>query len=95
VRITDEGIFEAQRALGCEEGLFVEPSSATALTAVMQLAARGALDPDTRIVLILTSSGLKDPAASRAWLPAVPAADGDFDHLLASLREHYGLALDQ
>src|SRR5216117_855794 len=34
VRITDEGVFEAQRALAREEGLLVEPSSAAALTAV-------------------------------------------------------------
>jgi threonine synthase len=95
VRITDEGIFEAQRALGREEGLFVEPSSAAALTAVMQLAARRALAPDAAVVVVLTSSGLKDPGASRAWLPAVPAADGDFDRLLAALRDAYGLALDR
>ncbi|HEX6024409.1 MAG TPA: pyridoxal-phosphate dependent enzyme, partial [Solirubrobacter sp.] len=95
VRITDEGIFEAQRALGREEGLFVEPSSAAALTAVMQLAARRALPPDAAVVVVLTSSGLKDPGASRAWLPAVPAADGDFERLLAALRDAYGLALDR
>ena len=94
-RITDEGLFEAQRALGREEGLFVEPSAAAALTAVMQLAARRALDPDATVVVVLTSSGLKDPGASRAWLPAVPAADGDLDALLASLRDAYGLALDR
>ncbi|HEU5320144.1 MAG TPA: pyridoxal-phosphate dependent enzyme, partial [Methylomirabilota bacterium] len=74
VRITDEGLFEAQRALGREEGLFVEPSSATSLTAVMQLAARKALDPEQTIVVVLTSGGLKDPGASRAWLPPVPDA---------------------
>src|SRR5262249_23911098 len=44
VRITDEGVFEAQRALAREEGIFVEPSSATALTAVLQLHARRAID---------------------------------------------------
>jgi len=95
VRVTDEGIFEAQRALAREEGLFVEPSSSAAVTAVMQLAARRALDPDETIVVVLTSSGLKDPAASRTWLAKVPAADGDFDRLLVTLRETYGLALDR
>jgi threonine synthase len=95
VRVTDEGIFEAQRALAREEGLFVEPSSAAALTAVMQLAARRALDPGETIVLVLTSGGLKDPGASRTWLPAVPAATGDFDRLLATLQDAYGLALDR
>jgi threonine synthase len=95
VRITDEGIFEAQRALAREEGLFVEPSSATSMTAVMQLAARREIDPDQTLVIVLTSSGLKDPGASRTWMPAVPAVGPDFDRLLATLREAYGLALDR
>ena len=91
VRITDEGVFEAQRALGREEGLFVEPSSATSLTAVMQLAGRKALDPEQTIVVVLTSGGLKDPGASRTWLPAVPDAPADFDGVLRVLGERYGL----
>src|SRR5438552_1959367 len=44
VRLTDEGVLEAQRALAREEGLYVEPSAAASLTAVIQLAARGAPD---------------------------------------------------
>ena len=94
VRITDEGVFEAQRALGREEGMFVEPSSAAALTAVMQLAGKKAIDPDAVVVLVLTSGGLKDYRASRAWLPPVPASGEDFDALLVTLRESYGLRLD-
>ena len=95
VRVTDEGIFEAQRALAREEGLYVEPSSATALTAVMQLVNRRALDPDSTVVVVLTSGGLKDPGASRTWLPVVPAAGDDFDRLLTTLRDAYGLALER
>ena len=90
-RITDEGIFEAQRELGREEGIFVEPSSATGLTAVMQLAKRKALDPEQAVVVVLTSSGLKDPGASRTWLPPVPNAPADLDGVLRVLREQYGL----
>lgn len=95
VRLTDEGVLEAQRSLAREEGLYVEPSSAAALTAVMLLVQRRALDAEQTIVVVLTSGGLKDPGASRTWLPAVPAADGDFDSLLRVLREAYGLALDR
>ena len=94
VRLTDEGVLEAQRALAREEGLLAEPSSAASLTAVMQLAARKALDPAQTIVIVITSSGLKDPGAPRTWLPPVPAAGKDFHRLLAVLRESYGLALD-
>jgi threonine synthase len=93
VQITDEGVFEAQRALAREEGIFVEPSSATALTAVLQLHAQNALDPDELIVLVLTSGGLKDPTATRAWLPDVPAAPEDLAGVLAVLRASYGLEL--
>ena len=93
VQVTDEGILEAQRALAREEGVFVEPSSAAALTAVLQLVACKAVDPEQTIVLVLTSSGLKDPAASRAWLPEAPASGDDFDTLLRALRETYGLEL--
>ena len=95
VRLTDEGVLEAQRALAREEGLFVEPSAAASMTVVMQLAARRMLDPQQTIVIVLTSSGLKDPGAPRTWLPPVPAADGDFDRLLDVLRGAYGLALDR
>lgn len=94
VRITDEGVFEAQRALARDEGIFAEPSSAAALTAVMQLVAKKAIVPDQTVVIVLSSGGLKDPAASRTWLPAVPAAPDDFGGLLVVLRESYGLSLD-
>ena len=93
--LTDEGILEAQRLLARDEGLYVEPSAAAALTAVMQLAARKALDPEATIAVVLTSGGLKDPGATRAWLPGVPAAGDDFDAVLTTLREHYGLELDR
>ncbi|MEX2147864.1 MAG: pyridoxal-phosphate dependent enzyme [Candidatus Rokuibacteriota bacterium] len=95
VRITDEGVFEAQRALAREEGLFVEPSSAAALTALMQLRAQKAIDPEQTVVIVSTSSGLKDPGGSRTWMRPVPDAPADFDGLLAVVREHYGLALDR
>ena len=52
------------------------------------------VDPDQVIVIVLTSSGLKDPGASRAWLPPVPTAPADFDGVLAVLRDSYGLALE-
>jgi len=94
VHITDEGIFEAQRALAREEGIFAEPSSIASLAAVMQLSSQKKLDPEQTIVIVLTSSGLKDPGASRAWLPPLPAAPDDFAGLLNVLRDSYGLRLD-
>jgi threonine synthase len=96
VALTDEGILEAQRALSREEGIYAEPSSAAALAALMQLQSRGHDAPfhaDDAVVLVITSGGLKDPGASRAWLPEVPASGPDLDAVLATVRDHYGLAL--
>ena len=74
VPITDEGIFEAQRALAGEEGIYAEPSAIVGLTAVMQLARQKEIAPDQVVAVVLTSGGLKDYGASRAWLPPVPSA---------------------
>lgn len=92
-RITDEGVLEGQRLLAREEGLFVEPSSATALTAAMDLRRRGVIGAGATVVIVLTSGGLKDPGTSRLWLPAVPQASDDLDGVLRVLEESYGLAL--
>jgi threonine synthase len=91
--ITDEGIFEAQRALGRDEGIYAEPSALTSLVAVMQLARQGRFRRDETVVVVLTSGGLKDYGASRAWLPELPAAPASFDGLLGVLRQSYGLDL--
>src|SRR5260370_7538960 len=93
VPITDEGIFEAQRALASEEGLYAEPSAVVGLTAVMQQVRARNLRPDQRIVVVLTSGGLKDYGASRGWLPDVPAAGGACASTLTVLDERYGLRL--
>ncbi len=93
VRTTDEGVFEAQRALAREEGMFAEPSSVAAVAAVMQMAKRGDLEPDEPHVVVITSSGLKDPGASRTWLPPVPEARGAFADVVRTLEDSYGLDL--
>jgi len=59
VSVTDEQIAAAWRSLAREEGVFCEPASAAALAGVdLRTFPEG-----TRIVLVLTGHGLKDPAA--------------------------------
>lgn len=48
-----------------KEGLFVEPASAVALAGLRALAAREALPSGARVVIIATSSGLKNLDAAR------------------------------
>jgi len=82
-------IMNAQRELAQSEGLYVEPSSAVALAVVKKLAAAGLLATEHPVVVVLTSTGLKDPAATSALLPPVPTIEADLDSLEAALEGSY------
>jgi len=58
VTVNDEEILEAQRALG-REGLFVQPASATGVSAIRKLRERGVIKEGAKVVSILTGAGLK------------------------------------
>jgi threonine synthase len=73
VALSDEDILAAWRALAEEEGIFCEPSSASALAAL-------ALEPPpsgSRVVCVLTGHGLKDPEAVERATPAPVKVDPD------------------
>ena len=59
--VTDEEISWAYRFLAEREGVFAEPASAAAVAGVRKLAKRKFFEENTRIVITLTGSGLKDP----------------------------------
>ncbi len=64
VAVSDEDMLRAQRELASAEGLFVQPESATTLAALARLREAGALDESRGpVVLVLTGSGMKAPAA--------------------------------
>jgi threonine synthase len=70
IHVDDEATLEAQRALAAREGLFVEPSSATAFAALPELVGRGLVTADEHVVVVATSSGLKDvPTAAQGLAP--------------------------
>jgi threonine synthase len=59
IGIPDDKIREAQQTLAEIEGIFVQPASATALAGVLELTEKEKIEPESRIVLILTGSGIK------------------------------------
>lgn len=58
--VTDDEVFAAQKRLAREEGIFCEPAGAVALAGVIRASQRGELDPDTRVICLITGSGFKD-----------------------------------
>lgn len=74
--VTDEEILAAYHFLAEREGVFCEPASAAGVAGIFKLAREERLPRATRIVCVLTGSGLKDPdtAIAQAELPApIPA----------------------
>jgi threonine synthase len=55
----DDKIFQAQRILSEQEGIFVQPASATTLAGLLELADQRKIDPERKIILILTGHGMK------------------------------------
>jgi threonine synthase len=60
IAVSDEETLEAERLLASNEGLFVEPSSATAVAALKKLLDRGTIARQSRVCCLLTGTGFKD-----------------------------------
>jgi len=77
--VTDEEITFAYKFIAEKEGVFAEPASAAAVAGVIKLAQRGYFnDEDTRIVMTLTGSGLKDPDFALSFSDQMDTVDPDF-----------------
>ncbi len=60
VVVSDEEILEAMRVLGQTAGVFAEPAGAAPLAGLQRLLREHRLDPEERIVVLVTGNGLKD-----------------------------------
>ena len=77
----DDALLAAQAELGRGTGLYVEASTAIALPALEELSRRGRLPADSTVVVVGTSTGLKDPAVTARRAAPVPVIEADPDAL--------------
>ncbi len=61
--VSDEEVWECQRRLAREEGIFCEPAGAVALAGALGALKRGEIGPDAPVVCLVTGSGFKDAAS--------------------------------
>lgn len=61
--VSDEFVWQVQKRLAREEGVFSEPAGAVALAGALKAAENGELRDDANIVCIVSGSGFKDAAA--------------------------------
>ncbi|WP_244187686.1 threonine synthase [Mycobacterium gastri] len=72
---SNDAIVRMQLELAASEGLYAEGASVLAVLAAAQLAARSWIDADERVVLVSTSTGLKDPGPAASHLPDLPVLE--------------------
>ena len=61
--VSDLYIWEVQRLLAREEGVFAEPAGATSVAGLLQAARNGAIRADANVVCVISGSGFKDEAS--------------------------------
>jgi threonine synthase len=87
--VTDREILAAYRLLAAQEGVFVEPASASGVAGLLKKSDAGVLDAGQTVVCTVTGHGLKDPdwAIAGAPQPVTVAADPHAAAALLGLAE--------
>lgn len=84
--VDNEDMMRWQQTMAKSEGLFLEPSSATGLAAIEQLAQTGRVAAGESVVALLTASGLKDPATTAAWQSGMLELPADLNEAMTMLK---------
>jgi threonine synthase len=83
--VSDEEVWEAQRLMLEQEGIYCEPAGATALAGFRRAARRGVIKPGETVVCLVTGHGFKDPESieqAAARFPSPEVGAGDLEKLL-------------
>lgn len=82
IAVDDAEILKAEEMIAAQEGLFVCPEGAATLSATINLIKDGWIQPDEKVVLLNTGSGLKYPETVQTSPPVLQP-----DDVLSSLRD--------
>jgi len=72
IRVSDQEILDAMRILARDTGIFAEPAGSAAIAGLIKAAHEGRIEPDERVVAIVTGNGLKDVAGAMRAVDAQP-----------------------
>lgn len=81
----DAATMAAQKSLASLDGVFLEASSAITAAVLPELLARGEVTPEQTVVLLGTSTGLKDVPTTAERLPAVQVIEPEIAALDAAI----------
>lgn len=87
LRVSDQEILDAIPVVARNTGVFAEPAAATAYAGLVKAVEKGLVDPEERIVVLLTGSGLKDIKSAMRTVPEPPVVAPNLEAVRAAMRE--------
>jgi threonine synthase len=87
LEVSDEETVDAERALAHDEGIFIEPASATTLAALKHLLSDKKISHDETVVVLATGIGFKDMATATSLVDDVPTIEASRDAMIKSVEE--------
>ncbi len=85
IAVPDAEILEAAATVARTTGVFCEPAAAAAYAGLVKAATQRWVDPQERVVLLLTGSGLKDIPSAMRVVPEPPVIPATLDAVSAAL----------
>jgi threonine synthase len=86
ISVTDDEILDAILLLGSKTGVFAEPAGAAGLAGLRAALGRGLIEKGETIAVLITGSGLKDPASLDGRIE-VTEVGRDLDSVAEALRQ--------
>jgi threonine synthase len=83
--VSDEEILDAIPTVAQATGVFCEPAAAAAYAGLVKAVDDGRVDPDERVVVLLTGSGLKDIDSAMTTVPEPPVVAPNLDAVKAEM----------
>ncbi len=86
LRVSDQEILDAIPVIARNTGVFSEPAAAAAYAGLVKAVEKELVDPDERIVVLLTGSGLKDIKSAMKTVPEPPIVAPTLEAVKAVMR---------
>ncbi len=87
VTVTEGEIVDAQKLLARVEGIWTAPEAAATVAALIRMKDRGQVDAGTRVLMVFTGAGIKNPPPS---LPSPVHLEGEGEQLFARVKQAIG-----
>lgn len=87
----DDEALQMQRLLAKTEGVFAETASVASLVVLEKLVKEGTIKPDDKVVVLMTSTGIKAPEVAARWQPEIPCIHPTLEEFRAAMKRDYGI----